>query len=382
MPCRTIQIAGVVAATLLLGAPAAAAPPGVRDRQLDVPSHTRTWAIRYRAHDGRVRVAYVLLPRWYGPRAHPRIPLVISPHGRGVSGLANTTLWGDLPAIGGFAVVNPDGEGAVLGAYSWGAPGQVDDLARMPAIVHRALPWLRIDRARIYAFGGSMGGQETLLLIARHPQLLAGAAAFDPVVDFAHQYRRYGRLACNAQCRGQLGASVGAVLRRLARTEVGGDPATARHAYAVRSPVTYARAIADACVPLQLWWSRRDRIVVDPESQSGRLLHETRRLNPAAPIVGIEGMWVHSAEMRPHSRLPFALALFGLLSERFAGVWGFAGASVKPPPDLVCARGARTRRVAVFRGVISAAETAGGSARRSVSGDAQLRHRADQKEQT
>ena len=44
-----------------------------------------------------------------------------------------------------------------------------------------------------------MGGQETLLLVARYPHLLAGAAAFDPVVDFALQYRDFPRLACSSR---------------------------------------------------------------------------------------------------------------------------------------------------------------------------------------
>jgi poly(3-hydroxybutyrate) depolymerase len=210
---RKARIAVLVAATLLLARSANGAPPRVRDRQLDIASHTRTWAISYRAHTGRT-LAYVLLPRWYGPLSHSPIPLVISLHGRGVDGFANSKLWGDLPAIGGFAVVNPDGEGSALSTYSLGGPGQIEDLARMPAIVQSALPWLRIERARVYAFGGSMGGQETLLLLARHPRLLAGAAAFDSVVDFAHQYRQYGRLACNARCRARLGTSVGSGLQR------------------------------------------------------------------------------------------------------------------------------------------------------------------------
>jgi poly(3-hydroxybutyrate) depolymerase len=348
MSSKTPHAVAALAVTLLLAAPVGAAPRRVRDRRLDVASHTRTWVIAYRAHTGHARLAYVLLPRWYGPRAHSRIPLVISPHGRGTSGRANAKLWGDLPSVGAFAVVNPDGEGDALGVYSWGAPGQIEDLARMPEIVHRALPWLRIDRRRIYAFGGSMGGQETLLLLAKHPELLAGAAAFDSVVDFAHQYRRYGRLPCNARCRAQLGTSVGTVLQRLARTEVGGDPATSPRAYAARSPITHARAIADACVPLQLWWSRRDRILVDPERQSGRLLREVRRINRTAPITGIEGTWTHSAEMRPHTRLPFALARFGLMPPAFAGAWGFAGARVTPPADVPCVHGDHARRVTPF----------------------------------
>jgi hypothetical protein len=51
-----------------------------------------------------------------------------------------------------------------------------------------------------------------------------------------------------------------------------------------------------------------------------------RLLNQATPIVGIEGTWVHSAEMRAHARLPLALALFALMPPRFAGAWGYAGA--------------------------------------------------------
>ena len=47
----------------------------------------------------------------------------------------------------------------------------------------RATHGVNVDPHRIYAFGGSMGGQETLLLVAMHPHLLAGAAAFDPATD-------------------------------------------------------------------------------------------------------------------------------------------------------------------------------------------------------
>src|SRR5690349_246670 len=143
----------------------------------------------YRAHDGVVRRAWLLLPTGY---RGARIPLVISPHGRGTSARANAGLWGDLPGRGGFAVVNPAGEGRRLGVDSWGDPGQIDDLARMPAIVRAH--GVDVDPRRIYAIGGSMGGQETLLLLARHPHLLAGAAAFDPDTDMARRYWDFARL--------------------------------------------------------------------------------------------------------------------------------------------------------------------------------------------
>ena len=40
--------------------------------------HVRTIQIEYRTHDGYRRAAYVLLPDWYGPDRHPRLPLIIS----------------------------------------------------------------------------------------------------------------------------------------------------------------------------------------------------------------------------------------------------------------------------------------------------------------
>ena len=85
-----------------------------------------------------------------------------------VAGSQNVRLWGDLPARGRFAVVNPEGYGRRLGRFSWGYPGQIEDLAHMPQVLAEAVPGLRIDRRRVYAMGTSMGGQETLLLLARH----------------------------------------------------------------------------------------------------------------------------------------------------------------------------------------------------------------------
>jgi poly(3-hydroxybutyrate) depolymerase len=191
----------------------------------------RAWSIAYPAHDGLIRRAFVVLPRWYGPGRNPRIPLIISPHGRGVSARANVRRWGNLPALGTFATVNPEGQGRKLALFSWGDPGEIADLARMPRIAERALPWLWIERHRVYAFGGSMGGQETLLLVARFPHLLAGAAAFDAPTNLAACYRAFGRL------------KFGDGLRSLARLEIGGTPATDGRAYTIRSPLARARRI-------------------------------------------------------------------------------------------------------------------------------------------
>jgi dipeptidyl aminopeptidase/acylaminoacyl peptidase len=273
---------------------------------LATPTPTvRVISIAYRAFDGRQSHAVVLLPRWYGPRRQPVLPLVISPHGRGLDGRANARRWGKLPALGGgFVVVNPDGEGLHLdGRFSWGAPGQIDDLARMPELVRTALPWLRIDPRRIFAVGGSMGGQETLLLVARHPRLLAGAVAVDPVVDLARQFRSSE-------------GSRGAALRRLARAETGGTPSTDPAVFAARSPITYAAAIAASGVPLQVWWTRTDRIVVHSELQSGLLVNRLRQLDPRAPLQEVVGDWRHTAVLRADRSLPAMLAGLGLLGGR------------------------------------------------------------------
>jgi pimeloyl-ACP methyl ester carboxylesterase len=260
------------------------------------------WSIEYVAHDGLTRHAYIVLPDWYGPRHHPRIPFVISPHGRGIPALDNVRVWGNLPAAGSLAVINPEGQGRRLTLYSWGDPGEINDLARMPEIATDALPWLRIDRHRIYAFGSSMGGQETLLLTARFPKLLAGAAAFDSPTNLGVRYRDFP------------GLQFGLGLQKLMRIEVGGIPQLDPRAYAVRSPLDYAREIAFSGVPLQIWWSRTDRVVVDQAQESGLLYRRIKKLNPLAPVVEFVGMWSHSAEFRWYARgLPKGLQLFGLL---------------------------------------------------------------------
>jgi pimeloyl-ACP methyl ester carboxylesterase len=326
---------GVKGPVLLLGAAVIAATGGATRA---APAHStvatsaivrstvvgqvRIWKIAYRAHNGARRNAFVALPRSYRPGQSPPIPLVISPHGRGVSGRANVKLWGQLPAVGDFAVISPDGQGRILDNYSWGSSGQIADLARMPQIVHLTLPWIHIDPRRVYAVGGSMGGQETLLLIARYPRLLAGAAAFDPVVNFKLQYKEFPHLQCSKTCRTLWGGTIGRSLQALAREELGGSPTRNPEAFRLRSPITYARALAFSHVPLQIWWSPKDRIVIDQQRQAARLVHEIRRLNPSADLVGLTGGWRHSAEMRSRTRLPVALAIFGLLPEGYGRLDG------------------------------------------------------------
>jgi poly(3-hydroxybutyrate) depolymerase len=324
---------------------AAGAGPAGASRGLAVDSsenrkkanRVRLWTIHYRAHNGARRAATVVLPAWYGRKTHPRIPLVISPHGRGLSGRANARVWGNLPAQGQFAVVSPAGHGRKLPRHSWGYSGQVDDLARMPVILRRTLPWLRINRRQIFAVGGSMGGQEALLLLARRPRLLAGVAVFDAVVDLTLQYRRFRHLRCSKACRRSWVKPLGHGLRELARREIGGMPKKRPIAYRKRSPLTYVRAIANSCVPLQIWWSVADRIVTAEERQSAKLFWKIRELNPIAPVTAYVGFWRHTRAMHARSRLPIALAGLGLLDKRAApSAPGLRTVRARPASNWVC----------------------------------------------
>jgi dipeptidyl aminopeptidase/acylaminoacyl peptidase len=297
----------ILAAAAALAASAAVlvpASPAVDE----LPASTRTVEIPYTAHDGSESHATVLLPASYdgGP-----LPLVISPHGRGLHGDENARLWGDLPGRLGFAVVNPDGEGAHLsGRFSWGAPGQIDDLARMPEIVEAALPDVHIDRTRIYAVGGSMGGQETLLLIARYPHLLAGAVAVDPAVDFAMQYENFHEFECSEICRSSWNGFIGDKLQSFARREIGGSPDDVPAAYAERSPITYTEQIAKSNVPLALWWSRTDEVIRHSELQSGLLAEQLR--HDGGTLQEVVGAWRHTHPLRYDRELPAMLAELGI----------------------------------------------------------------------
>jgi pimeloyl-ACP methyl ester carboxylesterase len=172
----------------------------------------------------------------------------------------------------------------------------------MHEIARRTLPWLRIDQRRIYALGGSMGGQETLLLLGQHPQLLAGAVAFDSVTNF---YRRYNDFAITPGRRG---------LQALARFEVGGTPRTNPTGYVLRSPTHWIKEIAGSGVRLQLWWSITDQIVIDQTHQSAHFYNELRKLRPQARVEAVTGVWRHSAEMRHDTQLPDAVRWLGLLT--------------------------------------------------------------------
>jgi hypothetical protein len=126
----------------------------------------------------------------------------------------------------------------------------------------------------------------------------------------------------------------GVALQSAMRREVGASPRENPSTYGARSPIAHARAIAFSGVPLQIWWSRKDRIVFDQEHQSEAFFDELRRLNPRAPVSAYIGSWAHSKEMRASELLPIALAGFDLLPR-----------ATKPVPRSVRYEGAQSRTV-------------------------------------
>jgi hypothetical protein len=130
-----------------------------------------------------------------------------------------------------------------------------------------------------------MGAQQSLLLLARRPDLFAAAAVADSLVDFLRRWYEFPHspLATAEQPK--------------ATREVGGTPARVPWLYRRRSPITFARTIAFSGVPVQLWWNPREQLIINQQTtQSGRMWRLVRRLNPAAPVDAV----VHRA---PHGEV-------------------------------------------------------------------------------
>jgi hypothetical protein len=146
-----------------------------------------------------------------------------------------------------------------------------------------------------------MGGQDTLLLVARRPDWLAGAAALDSPCDMILRYHDFPALPNGRE------------LQREARVEFGGTPEEVPQSYRERSPLYHARQLAGTWIRLLIWWSVNDEKVIHQARHSKLLYERIKQLNPQAPVFAKEGTWRHSAEMRADRLLPEVLTDLGLL---------------------------------------------------------------------
>src|SRR5207244_8208070 len=101
-----------------------------------------------------------------------------------------------------------------------------------------------------------------------------------------------------------------------------------------RSPLAQSKHIADSCVPLQIWWSRKDKIVMESPKQSGALFRAIRQINSQAPVDEYVGTWIHTHALNADTRLPMMLAGLGLLPKEFLIEHpGLRHRSVGPPAE-------------------------------------------------
>ena len=221
------------------------------------PAQVRIWKIPYRAHDGQRRKAYVVLPAWYGRSSTSAIPLVISPHGRGVSARTNARALGRAARARHVRGDQPRGRRAGSSALLVGLRRPDRRPGADAAIARRTLPWLQIDTQRDLRDRRQHGrpGDAAAARAAsracwrvRRPSTPSRTSPASTATSRACRATRRARSSATARSAARLQIARARRARRHARTR-------APCAYAVRSPVTYVRSIAASCVPLQLWWS-------------------------------------------------------------------------------------------------------------------------------
>lgn len=277
-----VRIAFVAFVALGVFAPVAAGAPAVQDpsAQPDVPAVTtvilradrteiRSW---YRAWNGRRRALIVGYPR----RTGRAVPLVVTAHPAGMSMFCDD---GNLrhAARAGFALACVSGQGVATRAFSYGAAGQVRDLAAVPSIVRERAPNLPIDDRRTSLVGSSMGGTEALLVALRYPTAYDDVIALDPVTDLGRRFH-----------------SLPPVRRVLLAAECGGTPRSEPACFAARSPATLVAAPRTSSGRLTVWYSSADPVSGAVEQMPAFVRSVARAPGGRAMAVRI-GRWPHGA---------------------------------------------------------------------------------------
>src|SRR5438105_6317116 len=113
-------LAILAAAALLVAVPSRGAEPA---------STKLVWA-SFRGPGGYLDHLVVAMPSWYGPRHDPPLPVVISPHSRGATALANARRWGGVPGKFRLIALSPSLHGRLIPRRSWAWPPDIAELAR------------------------------------------------------------------------------------------------------------------------------------------------------------------------------------------------------------------------------------------------------------
>ena len=251
--------------------------------------------ITYKGSSGAERRAIIDVP---ARALHDPVPLILAPHPAGWTnaedfhgGALDTVAphpgWYGLAQKHGVVVVSPETYGERVPLLSLGyKPSLKDSVGAIDAV--RALG-IRIDADRIYACGLSMGGQETLLLIAQNPGLFAAGFAFNPVIDIRAWYNDF---IASPSYDDLAGDDPSLALDALIEAEFGGPADDYQTACAERSPISYAARLTTT--PLMIYWSHLDDIVPNQATrQSLALASLIKQLDPNAPIALFNHTWSH-----------------------------------------------------------------------------------------
>ena len=152
------------------------------------------------------------------------------------------------------------GQGVVTRAFSYGAPGQIADLAAAPRLIAGRLPGMKLDARRLYIVGSSMGGTEALLVGLRYPNAYRETVALSPVTDLGFRFNSLPLVR-----RGQLEA------------ECAGSPMVRGACYVERSPIALIGRRAVGSTILSVWYSTDDPVSGAPQ-QVPRFVVSARRL--------------------------------------------------------------------------------------------------------
>jgi pimeloyl-ACP methyl ester carboxylesterase len=172
----------------------------------------------------------------------------------------------------------------------------------------------QVDHTRVYTCGLSMGGQEALVLAGRHPDRITAAVAFNPIVDLAAWQEDLANSAVPEIREYDTAA-------RIAR-EVGGSPAEAQDAYAVRSATNFVEGLSR--VPVLIFWSEQDIIVPRQVTHHTYLLYRrVKELDVNSPFAEYNHTRMHgplqfdkTTRWQLHEWCDYDLALRWLLCHR------------------------------------------------------------------
>lgn len=248
--------------------------PAVTVRQ-DIDAKTvilRTW---YDTWNGHRRAMTILFPR-AAENTGRVLPLLVAAH---PAGGASTCVDQMAPLAGRFNLVLAclDGQGDSTRAFSYGAPGQIADLAAAPNLIAGRLPGMKLDARKLYLVGSSMGGTEALLVGLRYPGAYRETVALDPITDLGFRFN-----------------SLPLVRRNQLEAECAGPPTLKGQCYVVRSPMAYLGKRALGSAVLSVWYSTADPVSGAPQQVPRFLAAEQPLMQPGQLRVRLGG-WRHGA---------------------------------------------------------------------------------------